>query len=54
LLDDTITAVYLGRRVTDDMKDDVIFEIKRKFPNAKIFSGKASKGDFALNFEQVL
>jgi hypothetical protein len=53
LLDDTITAIYLGCRIDDHVKDTVIFETKHSFPNAKIFRGKKAKGRFALVFDQL-
>jgi hypothetical protein len=53
LLDDTITAVYLGCLVSNDVKDAVIFETKQKFRNATIFRANKAKGDFALIFEQL-
>jgi hypothetical protein len=56
LLDDTITAVYLGVRsplTGDYMNDDFIFETKRHFPRAEIFKVKKRKGKFALDFERI-
>lgn len=53
LLDGTITAVYLGCLVTDYLKDSLVFETKRNFPNAEVFRGKKARGDFALVFEQL-
>lgn len=53
LLDDTITAVYLGCRIADNIKDDFIFETKRHFPKAGIFKGREAKGKFALDFERI-
>jgi hypothetical protein len=53
LEDDTITALYLGCRTDDQVKDDLIFEIKHKFPNAKIYKSKLVQGNFALEFEPL-
>jgi hypothetical protein len=53
LEDDTITAIYLGCRIDDRVKDDLIFEAKNKFPNAKIYKGKIAQGNFALEFEPL-
>ncbi len=33
LLDDTITSIYLGCRISDNIKDDFIFETNRYFPS---------------------
>ncbi|MFA6411531.1 MAG: hypothetical protein WCW53_02465 [Syntrophales bacterium] len=52
--DDTITALYLGCRTEDHLKDDLIFEIQHKFPNAKIYKSKIGQNNFALEFEQLL
>jgi len=54
LLDDTITAVYLGCRIPDDINDDIIFETKSHFPKAEIFKARKVKGKFALDFERIL
>lgn len=51
LLDDTITAVYLGCLVADRVRDDFAVETKRNFPNAAVFVGKRSKSEFGLVFE---
>ena len=51
--DDTITSIYLGCRIDDRVKDDLIFETKYKFPNAKIYMSKMVHGKFALEFEPV-
>lgn len=53
LLDDTITSLYLGCRIDDYVKGDLIFEIRHNFPKAKIFMSKKVKGKFALEFEQL-
>lgn len=53
LLDDTITAIYLGCLIDDKVKDTLLYETKNSFPNAKLFRGKMSKGNFALLFEQL-
>lgn len=53
LLNDTITAIYLGCLVNRQMKDRFVSETKRSFPNAKVFRGRQAKGSFALVFEQV-
>jgi DUF2971 family protein len=56
LLDDTITALYFGFRyplVDDHMRDDLIFEIKRNFPKAKIFKAMKGKGKSVLDFKQI-
>ena len=53
LLDGTITALYLGCLVTDYLKDSLVFETKRNFPNGEVFMGKKARGDFALVFEQL-
>jgi hypothetical protein len=53
LEDDTITALYLGCRTDDHVTDDLIFEMKHKFPNAKIYKTKMVQGNFALEFEPL-
>lgn len=53
LTDDTISAVYLGCRIADNIKDDFIFETKRHFPKAEIFKARKAKGKFALDFERI-
>lgn len=56
LIDDTITAVYLGFRyplIDDHKNDDLIFEMKRHFPRAEIFKVRKRKGKFALDFERI-
>jgi hypothetical protein len=54
LLDEnTITAVYLGCLVSDEVANAVIFETKQNFRNANMFRGKKAKGAFALEFEQL-
>lgn len=53
LLDGTITAVYLGCLVSDYLKDRLVFETKRNFPNAEVFRGKKARGDVALVFQQL-
>jgi len=56
LLDDTVTALYLGLhyKLIDDYKnDDFIFETQRNFPRAEMFKGKKRKGKFALDFERI-
>jgi len=53
LLDETITGVYLGCRISDNVKSDVIFETRHRFPNARIFVARKVKGDFSLEFEQL-
>ena len=51
LEDDAIIALYLGCRTDDQVKDDLIFETKHKFPKAKIYESKMVRGDFKLKFE---
>lgn len=53
LIDDTITAVYLGCRIADNINDDFIFETKSHFPKAEIFKARKTKGKFALYFERI-
>ena len=53
LLDGSITAIYFGCRVDDRVKEDLIFETKRNFPNAKIYKGKPVPGKLALEFEEI-
>jgi len=53
LEDDTITALFLGCRTEDHVKDDLIFEIQHKFPNAKIYKSKIAQDNFALVFEPL-
>jgi len=54
LLDGAIIAIYFGCCIDDLVKDELLFESKRNFPNATIFQGKKKKGKFALEFEQLL
>ena len=51
--DNTVTALYLGCRIDDHLKNDLIFETKRKFPNATIYKSKMVKGNFMLEFEPL-
>ncbi len=51
LPDDTITALYLGCRVTEPLKDNLVSQLRRSFPNAVAYCGKKANGDFALDFE---
>lgn len=56
ILDDSITAVYLGCRYelnADHMEDPFIYETKRHFPRAEIFKARKRKGKFALDFERI-
>jgi hypothetical protein len=53
LENDTITALYLGCRIDDQIKNSLIFETKQKFPNAKIYKSKVVQGNFALEFEPL-
>jgi hypothetical protein len=56
LIDDSITAVYLGCRYelnADHMEDPFIYETKRHFPRAEIFKAGKRKGKFALDFERI-
>jgi hypothetical protein len=53
LEDDTITALFLGCRTEDHVKDDLIFETQHKFPNAKIYKSKIAQDNFALVFEPL-
>ena len=54
LEDNTVKAIYLGCRIDDQVEKDLIFEIKNKFPYAKIYKSKMKQGNFALEFEQLL
>lgn len=54
MIDDTITAVYLGFRyplIDYQIDDDLIFETKRNFPRAKIFNAIKGKGKSVLDFK---
>lgn len=53
LLDNTITAAYLGCRAADSLTSSLLSEIKHSFPGAAVFKGKTAKGDFALEFERL-
>lgn len=53
LIDGSITAVYLGCRIADNFKDDIIFEMNLNFPKAEIFMARKAKGKFALEFERI-
>jgi DUF2971 family protein len=53
LLDDTVTAIYLGCLIDGCVKENLIFETKRRFPNAKVFMGKRTRGAFALELERL-
>lgn len=53
LLDDTITAVYIGYLVGKPHEQEFIYETRRNFPNAKIFKSNIKKGEFALEFEEL-
>lgn len=49
-----VTAVYLGCLMEANAKDNLISETNKNFPKAKIFGGKKAKGEFALEFEQLV
>lgn len=51
LPDKTITAVYLGCRMDERSKHDIIAETRRNFPEAEIFACNPEKGKFKLKFE---
>lgn len=52
LLDDeTITALYLGCRVSDPLKQSFKSQVKRSFPKAIVYRSKKVNGEFALKFE---
>jgi DUF2971 family protein len=51
LLDNTITALYLGCLVTNHLRDSLVSQMKRSFPNAVIYGSKKVKGAFALEFK---
>jgi hypothetical protein len=51
LLDDTIVGLYLGCRVSDSAKQNMTSQLKRSFPNAFIYDGKKSAGEFAVKFD---
>ena len=56
LLDDTITAVYLGLcyQLNDNLSNDVvIFETRKNFPQAEIYRAQKRKGKIALGFERI-
>lgn len=52
--DDTITTLYIGCRTDYRVKDDLIFEIRNKFPNATVYKSNVVEGNFALAFEPLL
>ncbi len=51
LLDETITALYLGCRVTDPLKQSLISQVRRSFPKALVYDSKKVHGEFAIKFE---
>jgi hypothetical protein len=51
LLEETITALYLGCRATDSSKQSLISQVKRSFPKAIVYDSKQANGEFALKFE---
>jgi hypothetical protein len=56
LLDDTINAIYLSFRyplIDDHINDDLIFEMRRNFPNVGIFKATKGKGKSALDFKRI-
>ncbi len=44
---------YYNCRITDNIKDDFVFEMTRHFPKAEIFKARMAEGKFALDFEQI-
>ena len=57
LIEDNITALYLGLRYpldNDNSNDDLIFEMRRNFPKAKIFKAMKGKGKSILDFKQIM
>lgn len=53
MLDNTITAVYLGCQMPDRCKKSFILETTLHFPNAKIFKATKKDGAFALDFKDT-
>jgi hypothetical protein len=53
LLDGTVTALYLGCRIRDDMRGRLIFETRRNFPRAEIFEAQKVERTFSLEFQRV-
>ncbi|MGO9755413.1 MAG: DUF2971 domain-containing protein [Roseiarcus sp.] len=48
-----ISAVYIGESASKSTEEDIAFEVKRKFPDAKVFKAQKQLGAFALNFKPL-
>jgi hypothetical protein len=48
-----ITAVYIGESASKSTAEDITFETKRQFPDAKVFRAQKQLGAFALDFKPV-
>lgn len=53
LIDNSITAVYLGCRISEFAEDIVISETRRNFPKANIFKCRKKDGEFILEFNKI-
>lgn len=53
LVDNAVTAVYLGCRASEQIQKDIVHETRRNFPRANVFSAKMRKGGYALDFEKI-
>jgi hypothetical protein len=49
-----ISAVYVGESASRTTEEDIAFEVKRTFPNAKIFKARKQIGAFALDFKPLV
>jgi len=48
-----ISAVYVGENASKSTDEDIAFEVKRKFPDAKVFKAQKQLGAFALDFRPL-
>jgi hypothetical protein len=53
LLQDAITAIYLGLLTPEVSRDDILFETRRNFPGAKVFKARKKPGFSELEFVPV-
>lgn len=48
-----IECIYIGLNASSKVKDDIEFEVKQKFPSAKIFQAEKRSGVFGLDFREI-
>ncbi|MCE8005148.1 DUF2971 domain-containing protein [Billgrantia ethanolica] len=46
-------AVYLGCRMTDEVREQILEAVEEHIPHAQVFQGKRSTSSFDLEFEEI-